>query len=186
MEKLLSFLKTLPEYQTHLECIQENSSAALTGICQINRSHMIAALHKDTKRPLVLICQDSIACLKLQEELRCFLGLTVPVLPSRELTLYDTCAASREWEQKRLRQLYQLQKGEASLQIIPWDALCRRTVPAEILERATFTLSVGKDYSIDELIEKLNAAGYDISFEKLQKESVGGSFNRAAIAAEIY
>lgn len=36
-----------------------------------------------------------------------------------------------------------------------------------------------------ELIKKLNAAGYDISFEKLQKESVGGSFNRAAIAAEM-
>ncbi len=36
-----------------------------------------------------------------------------------------------------------------------------------------------------ELIKKLNAAGYDISFEKLQKNAVGGSFNRAAIAAEM-
>lgn len=36
-----------------------------------------------------------------------------------------------------------------------------------------------------ELIKKLNEAGYDISFEKLQKQAVGGSFNRAAIATEM-
>ena len=160
MEKLLSFLKTLPEYQTLLECIQENSSVALTGIGQINRSHMIAALHKDVKRPLVLICQDSLSCMKMQEELRCFLGITAPVLPSRELTLYDTSAASREWEQKRLRQLYLLDAGETQIQIMPWEALCRRTIPAEILKKASFTLHIGSEYNVDELINRLTAAGY--------------------------
>ena len=40
---------------------------------------------------------------KLQEELKAFLGESVPVLPGRELTLYDTAVVSRAWEQKRLR-----------------------------------------------------------------------------------
>ena len=42
----------------------------------------------------------------LQEELKAFLGEEAPVLPSRDLTLYDTAVVSRGWEQKRLRQLY--------------------------------------------------------------------------------
>ncbi len=35
------------------------------------------------------------------------------------------------------------------------------------------------------LIKRLNEAGYDISFERLQSQAEGGSFNRAAIAAEM-
>ena len=44
MEKLLTFLKTVPEYKILLDCVQANDPAAVTGIGQINRSHMIAAL----------------------------------------------------------------------------------------------------------------------------------------------
>ena len=112
MEKLLSFLKTVPEYATLLETLKKNAPAAVTGIGQINRSHLIAGLHKDLSRPIVLICQDDMAAKRLQEELKAFLGETAPILPSRELTLYDTAVVSRAWEQKRLRQLFDLAGGE--------------------------------------------------------------------------
>lgn len=42
-----------------------------------------------------------------------------------------------------------------------------------------------KTQSNFEMIKRLNDAGFDISFEKLQNEAVSGSFNRAAIAAEM-
>ena len=90
MQQLLTHLNTIPEYRTLMESIRSGRTAAVTGIGQINRSHMIAGLRRECKRPLVIVCQDEMAARRLQEELKCFLGETAPILPSRELTLYDT------------------------------------------------------------------------------------------------
>ncbi len=160
MENLISTLKTIPEYRSLLDSISRAESAAVTGIGQINRSHMIAGLRQDTSAPIVLICQDEMAARKLQEELKAFLGETAPLLPGRELTLYDTAVVSRAWEQKRLRQLYDLRRGETKLQILPWDALSQRTIPPETLLQSAFSLETGKEYPIDDLICRLTSAGY--------------------------
>ena len=94
MEKLLSLLKTIPEYTAALDSVAKNESVAITGIGQINRSHLIAGLCRDTKRPIVIICQDDMAAKRLQEELKCFLGTDTPILPSRLQTLgTETTAA---------------------------------------------------------------------------------------------
>ena len=160
MKPLIKVLHTIPEYRTLLDSMIQNQSAAVTGIGQINRSHIIAGLHRDGGRPLVLICQDEMAAKRLQEELNCFLGQTVPSLPGRELTLYDTAVVSRSWEQKRLRQLYELATGQTQVQIFSWDALSQRTMPRDVLLQGAFTMEAGKEYDIDELLKKLSGAGY--------------------------
>ncbi len=160
MEQLLSLLKTIPEYDSLLAALRNRESAAVTGIGQINRSHMIAGLHRELQRPMVLLCQDDMAARRLQEELKGFLGETAPILPSRDLTLYDAAVVSRSWEQKRLRQLHDLSMGQTSLQIMTWESMSQRTMPRSVLMEATFILEVGREYAIDELITKLTAAGY--------------------------
>ena len=160
MQQLLSLLKTMPEYAALLQSITRNESAAVTGLGQINRSHLIAGLRQDTGRPLVLICQDDMAAKRLQAELAAFLGQTAPALPSRELTLYDSAVVSRAWEQKRLRQLYDLSTGVTSLQIFSWEALSLRTMPKHILLGSAFTLECGKEYPLDGIIARLSSAGY--------------------------
>ena len=160
MEKLLSLLKTIPEYTAALDSVAKNESVAITGIGQINRSHLIAGLCRDTKRPIVIICQDDMAAKRLQEELKCFLGDTLPILPSRELTLYDAAVVSRSWEQKRLRQLYDLATGQTRLQIMSWESLSQRTMPKSVLSDVAFTLQIGGEYPAEELIQKLTDSGY--------------------------
>ena len=160
MEKLLSVLKTIPEYNALLDGISRGESAAVTGIGQINRSHMIAGLRQDTSAPLVILCQDDMAAKRLQEELKAFLDETAPILPSRELTLYDTAVVSRAWEQRRLRQLYDLKRGITGIQIMSWESLSQRTMPPEILTNAAFTMETGKEYDLTTLISQLTGAGY--------------------------
>jgi len=160
MEQLLSLLKTIPEYKLLLEAVSEGKSAAVTGIGQINRSHLIAGLKRETARPIVIVCQDEMAAKRLQEELKGFLGDTAPILPSRELTLYDAAVVSRAWEQKRLRQLYDLAMGKTTLQIFSWESLSQRTMPRPVLTEATFSLTVGEEYPVEDLIRKLTASGY--------------------------
>lgn len=116
MQQLLAALQSIPEYRAALDALSKGESAAITGIGQINRSHLLSGLYQNIHRPTVVICQDDIAARRLQEELKCFLGLTAPILPSRELTLYDAAVVSRAWEQKRLRQLFDLAQGSTMLQ----------------------------------------------------------------------
>ena len=160
MEKLIEILKAMPEYELALNCIVNSQNAAITGIGQVNRSHLIAGLYTHVETPLVVICQDDLNAKRLCEELKCFLGVTCPILPSRELTLYDSAVVSRGWEQKRLRQLYDLSTGNVHLQIMSWDAMSQRTIPPATLQNATFCLEVGKQYDMDELLSRLNQAGY--------------------------
>ncbi len=160
MEQLLAMLKTIPEYKALTDALSQGQSAAVTGIGQINRSHLIAGLHRDCKAPMVILCQDDIAARRLQQELKDFLGLTAPILPSRDLTLYDAAVVSRSWEQKRLRQLYALSTGKTPIQIFTWESLSQRTMPRSVLQNAAFTLEVGQEYAPEELIRKLNDAGY--------------------------
>ena len=160
MDKLLSFLKTIPEYQLLLKSIGRREAAAVTGLGQINRSHLIAGLRREFDRPIVVICQDDMTAKRTQQELSAFLGETAPVLPSRELTLYDTSVVSRAWEQKRLNQLFSLAKGQTELQILTWESLSQRTIPPAVLKNAAFTLEVGQEYPLEELLEKLSHAGY--------------------------
>ena len=160
MNQVLFMLKTIPEYAALIQALEQSQSAAVTGVGQINRSHLIAGLTQELKKPVVILVQDEMAARKLQEELKCFLGTEVPVLPSRDLTLYDAAVVSRAWEQKRLRQLYSLGRGDTPIQILPWEAACQRTLPPAILSGAALTLEVGKEYPIDALISSLTAAGY--------------------------
>ena len=160
MNQLLTLLKTIPEYKTLLDSIRKDESAAVTGIGQINRSHLIAGLHTDADRPLVIVCQDDMAARRIQEELKSFLGLTAPILPGRELTFYDAAVVSRSWEQKRLRQLFDLAISKTRLQILTWESLSLRTMPKEVLLDTAFTLEVGNEYPLEELLGKLTAAGY--------------------------
>ena len=160
MDKLLTFLKSIPEYSLLLKSVSKGEAAAVTGIGQLNRSHLIAALRRDTDTPMVVLCQDDMAAKRLQEELHAFLGDTFPVLPSRDLTLYDTAVVSRGWEQKRLRQLYDLATGATALQILSWESLSQRTMPRDVLLRAAFSLKVGKEYFLESLLERLTDSGY--------------------------
>ena len=160
MEKLISALSSIPEYSLLCQAIANGQHAAVTGIGQINRSHLLAALRQDTGRPMAIICQDDIAARRLQEELKAFTGQTYPVLPNRELTLYDSAVVSRGWEQKRLRQLWDLCCGRTQVQILSWEALSLRTLPPQVLKKAAFRLNVGHEYPIDKLLEQLTCAGY--------------------------
>ena len=161
MEQLLSLLKTIPEYAAMVSSLQGGESVAVTGIGQINRSHMIAGLCRSLSRPMVVLCQDDLAARRLQEELKGFLSDTAPILPGRDLTLYDAAVVSRSWEQKRLRQLYDLATGKTCLQIMTWESLSLRTIPKSTLLSAAFSLEVGREYAVEDLTARLTAAGYN-------------------------
>jgi len=160
MELLLSLLNRLPEYGRLLAALNENQVAGVSGAAQINRSHLIASLLHDTKRPAVILCQDELAARRTQSELAAFLGTEAPILPSRDLTFYNASAISRGWEHKRLRQLYDLARGATPVQIVTWEALALRTMPKSLLFSSALTLKPGAACPPEELSARLVRSGY--------------------------
>ncbi len=160
MQIILKLLENMPEFQALLENVQAGKCTALTGVSQICRSHIIASLYEKANLPVVVICQDDTSAKKLQGELSAFLGREIPALNSRELTLFDSAVVSRAWEQKRLRQLFDLTSGKTGLQIMTWEALSQRTIPKTTLEKASFALQVNSDYILSEIEGKLVKNGY--------------------------
>ena len=160
MDLLLSLLLKSTEYRQLCELLEARQAAAVSGVSQITRSHFIAALHAESGRPAVVICQDELAAARLQAELAAFLGVTPPILPGRELTLVDAAGVSRQWEQQRLRLLYAMAEGTVPLLIAGLDSLLLRTIPRAALYSAAVTLRPGMEVSPDALTEKLTRAGY--------------------------
>ncbi|MBP3633004.1 MAG: transcription-repair coupling factor [Oscillospiraceae bacterium] len=159
MELLLSALMELPEYKSLLSCVEQGSTAALSGVSGLSRAHVAAALYLHTGRPVVAVCQDDLAAQRLQQEIGAFLPKEPVLLPGRELTFYDA-VVSRGWEQKRLRQLYDLGRGETKFLITSLEALSLRTIPKSVLFSCAVTLRCGATYDLEELCRKLTDMGY--------------------------
>ena len=80
MELVIRALQGLPEYETIRKTLRSNRSVGVSGAAQINRSHLIAALYRDFEEPILVICQDELACRRTQEELAAFLGISLSTL----------------------------------------------------------------------------------------------------------
>ena len=160
MDLLLDALKRLPEFGRVCAALSGGKHAAVSGAAQINRSHLIAGLARELKRPLLVVCQDDMVAQRTQAELAAFLGREYPVLPGRDLTFYDSAAVSRQWEQRRLRRLYDFAAGKTRLLIATWEALSLRTMPRASLLASAITLRLGDTCAPDALTARLLQAGY--------------------------
>ena len=83
MDKLLSVLQTMKEFTQLQDYVSKGLCAAVTGVSQICRSHLIAGLYAHTSKPITVICQDDPAAKRLQQDLTAFLGIEPPILCSR-------------------------------------------------------------------------------------------------------
>ncbi len=160
MELLLSVLKGLPEFGRLLRQVDKNQAVGVSGVAQLNRSHLIASVIFGSKRPALVLCQDEMAARRTQSELSAFLGVQAPILPSRDLTFYSASAISRQWEQQRLKLLYELALGKLPLLICTWEALALRTLPKAALFSSALTLRLGTQLEPERLAAILVQAGY--------------------------
>ncbi len=166
---LLEALRGLAEYRQLCAAVERNAVAGVSGAAQINRTHLIASLCHETRRPAVIVCQDELAVRRTQMELSALLGTEGTVLPSRDLTFHNASAISRGWEQKRLRVLYDLGKGLSTaaspnapypVLLTTWEALAKRTMPKQTLFSCALRLAPGAVLAPETLAERLVQCGY--------------------------
>ena len=157
---LTGFLARLGDYPRLLAALNQGKSPlALSGLAAVHRAHLAAALHKDTGRPLVVVCADEGEARRAAGDLAAFTGAEVPLLPARDFQFHPG-AASRQWEHQRLAVFAALDRGNCPVLAATAEGLMQRTLPPDRFRAACRTLSVGQVCNLDDLTDFLVSAGY--------------------------
>ena len=161
MKRLLEQLNTLPEVAELVQRVQNGGCpAAVSGLQPVHRSLVGAAVAHGAARPAVFVCGDEREVQTLAADLRTLIGTEPVVLLSREWQLRPGSIASRGWEQSRLAALYALARGKGEVIVATADALAARTLPPSLLKKLAFSLKLGGKADLQELAQRLTAAGY--------------------------
>ncbi len=160
MQMLTKILIQQPEFTELMAQVEAGRCpVAVSGLSGVHRAHIAAAARAVTGCSVLLLCADETDGRRLQSDLAAFTGEEVQLLAGREFVFYDA-TASRQWEHQRLSLFHAMRHGRAPLVVATAEALLQRTMPPEILDRAALTLRLGDQYNLDDLAQRLTAAGY--------------------------
>ncbi len=161
MKLLASIVNQIPEFQRLRQAIDSGASpVACSGLSPIHRAHFAAALRQAEQRPVVLVCSDERECERFCTDLAAFSDEQPVLLTAREFVFHESVAVSHQWEHKRLRAMQAMLDGNVSFVVATVEALLQRTIPKKQLSGIRFTMDSTGSYDLNELAERLSAAGY--------------------------
>jgi transcription-repair coupling factor (superfamily II helicase) len=156
-------------FQRLLNDLRAGRKALVTsGMAGPARALLLAALHKELSRPIVMIVRTNSELENLESDLNFFHAAfqtgsqknPVLTLPSAEVDPYEGLSPHAEVEQKRAFALDTLARGGGELLIAPARALIERTPSPKQMLNLSIQLKVGEDYPLDLLVEMLYSTGY--------------------------
>lgn len=156
--------------------------AYVTGLSEINRAHLIAALREQQDGPVVILCPDEIYAEKMQKNLRSFLQEECVVVGERDFNFYSTEAASHQREQTRLRAMEKLMNQENGVAILSLSGALMRTIPPEYLKKTEILLHDADEIAVEDLENALIQSGY----EKTEQVEGKGQYSRRGGIVDIF
>ncbi len=139
--------------------------ALLIGPGATGRANAAAALRLETGRPLFVICADETTAANFRRDLAAFLNEPCETLFSRDMNFYGAESVSRVDEQKRIRTLCGLAKGETPVVVCSVTGLLQRTMPPEKLIAASVIIEDGKTCPPETIEQALLLCGYERAFQ---------------------
>ena len=133
--------------------------ALISGLSQVHRANLIAALRERTGKSVVVVCPDESGAETLSADVRAFSGEETNLLLSRDYVFYSADAVSRESEQKRIGALQKL-RGGAAFTFVTASGLLQRAMPPEMLARTAFTIEAGGSMAPEDAEDALIRCGY--------------------------
>ena len=166
MNFLIKTLEENKKFQELTKQISKTGPIAISGLVDVEKLHVLAAIFNETKRPMVLVTYNEIQARKLYQDLKKLIKQTY-FFPKKEITTYDYVAQSKEIEYKRidvLNKMYLAKKQKEPIIIVTTiEAVMQKMVAKDTLYQNVINFEVGKTYLLDEIKEKLVGLGYERS-----------------------
>ena len=166
MNFLIKTLEENKKFQELTKQISKTGPIAISGLVDVEKLHVLAAIFNETKRPMVLVTYNEIQARKLYQDLKKLIKQTY-FFPKKEITSYDYVAQSKEIEYKRidvLNKMYLAKKQKEPIIIVTTiEAIMQKMVAKDTLYQNVIDFEVGKTYLLDGIKEKLVGLGYERS-----------------------
>lgn len=166
MNFLIKTLEENKKFQELTKQISKTGPIAISGLVDVEKLHVLAAIFNETKRPMVLVTYNEIQARKLYQDLKKLIKQTY-FFPKKEITSYDYVAQSKEIEYKRIDVLNKMylakQQKELIIIVTTIEAVMQKMVAKDTLYQNVIDFEVGKTYLLDEIKEKLVGLGYERS-----------------------
>ncbi len=119
-----------------------------------SRALAVAQASQQAQKPLVLVTADTPSALKLEKEIRYFLGndasnTPVTLFPDWETLPYDTFSPHQDIISQRLETLFRLTQDPTGIFIVPVNTLMQRLAPVEYIGQHLLLLKKGQQLDRD-------------------------------------
>lgn len=160
---LLDSMLHLKSYGSMLKDIDDRTTPiAVHGLMEENLGHFSAALNLHSGRQLLLVTYDELRSRQLYEDIKSISGDRKTVhFPRKELLFYDIDAHSHERNHQRLKVLSRMLEEKDIIIVTSIEAISDRILSKNSLEAHRLSFSLGGEYLLDELTEKLILSGYE-------------------------
>ena len=127
----------------------------ISGLSEIHRAHVAAAIRAETMRPIAVICNAEDECDRLSRDIGSLTMENPIAIGLREYLFHSVDVASRQIEQRRVASLTALAENRAPIVVMSVSGALQRTLPPERLIEASMNLKVRESYDLNEIINKL-------------------------------
>jgi len=191
MEYLLSQIRSTPEYQNFLKQIQEDTSMAGLGLPRAARLALVAALHGDLNRPVLLLTDRADHAVTSHDELSFWTKSPRFLFSEPTPLFYEDAAWGSTTRRERLNALtalavYHLPFAEKPstppLMVASARAVMTRTIPRRDFLKASKRFSVGQTVSPEALLRQWTEIGYQAADTVLET----GQFSRRGGILDIW
>ena len=164
MNLIISKLSELPKFQEYVENIKEKQGPVLiSGLSDMGKMQYMWATKENIEKPICVVTYNEIQARKIIDNLKYFANDFDEILyfPKREILTYDYITESKDLPYERIEVLNKIENKKAKFIVTTVEALMQKMISKESLYRNKVSFEVGRQYSLDEIREKLVLLGYE-------------------------
>lgn len=155
-------LKRSKEFKEAKKNLKEGACPFLiNGMLQSQKSNMTYGLFKDMKTQCMIVTHSDLEAKAIYEDLKFYGGDKVFYLPTEEIFFYSLDARDRSEDKDIVNLLYSLSLKEDIIIVSSLENLLKKYMPQKEFKKNIFTIEYGKAYSVQEIVGKLVAMGYE-------------------------
>ena len=151
-------MEHLSAYRALLQAKQDGvSPVSFTGVSQVHKAHLLAALC-ETTAPILVITGEEAEARRLCDDINTMQeAQTAWVFPAKELVLTPVEGVTTAYIHSRISALSALQQGSCRVVIASAEALMQPTISPEELQLHTITLRRDETADLKQLAQMLTA-----------------------------
>lgn len=134
----------------------------ISGLSGSSRQVMLAALHREIDRPMLVVTHNMFSAQKIYEDLQEALSTDdVLLYPSNELVAAEAAVSSPETLAQRIEVLLQCSQGYRGIVVVPYSGVRRYIPTPEVMAEAGLSIELGGTLKLDTFLNEMIELGYE-------------------------